>query len=64
MQRNANWMEKILKLKDQTAVIAVGAGHLSNDHGLLNQLQQAGIYVGAGRVLGFQTKGRSVVAGG
>ncbi|WP_299981973.1 TraB/GumN family protein [uncultured Ruegeria sp.] len=42
VQRNANWMEKILKLKDQTAVIAVGAGHLSNDHGLLNQLQQAG----------------------
>ncbi|WP_299944058.1 TraB/GumN family protein [uncultured Ruegeria sp.] len=42
VQRNANWMEKILELKDQTAVIAVGAGHLSNDHGLLNQLQQAG----------------------
>ncbi|WP_299659170.1 TraB/GumN family protein [uncultured Ruegeria sp.] len=42
VQRNANWMEKILELKDQTVVIAVGAGHLSNDHGLLNQLQQAG----------------------
>ncbi|KIC41640.1 polysaccharide biosynthesis protein GumN [Ruegeria sp. ANG-R] len=42
VQRNANWMEKILELKDQTAVIAVGAGHLSNDYGLLNQLQQAG----------------------
>ena len=42
VQRNANWMEKILDLKDQTAVIAVGAGHLSNDYGLLNQLQQAG----------------------
>ncbi|SDW71168.1 hypothetical protein SAMN05444358_1011565 [Ruegeria halocynthiae] len=42
VQRNAKWMEKILKLKDQTVVIAVGAGHLSNDYGLLNQLQQAG----------------------
>ncbi len=42
VQRNANWMDKILALKDQTIVIAVGAGHLSNDHGLLNQLQQAG----------------------
>ncbi|MEX0308466.1 MAG: TraB/GumN family protein [Ruegeria sp.] len=42
VQRNASWMEKILKLKDQTAVIAVGAGHLSNHYGLLNQLQQAG----------------------
>lgn len=42
VQRNANWMEIILSLKDQTAVIAVGAGHLSNDYGLLNQLQQAG----------------------
>ena len=42
VQRNANWMEIILSLKDQTAVIAVGAGHLRNDYGLLNQLQQAG----------------------
>ncbi len=40
--RNANWMRQILELEDQTAVIAVGAGHLSADHGLLNQLQQAG----------------------
>ncbi|UWR02061.1 TraB/GumN family protein [Ruegeria conchae] len=42
IQRNANWMEIILSLKDQTAVIAVGAGHLSNDYGLLNHLQHAG----------------------
>ncbi|EEE38991.1 GumN family protein [Rhodobacteraceae bacterium KLH11] len=42
VQRNANWMEKILSLKNQTVVIAVGAGHLGNDFGLLNQLQQAG----------------------
>lgn len=42
VQRNANWMQKILSLKDQTAVIAVGAGHLNNDYGLLNQLHQAG----------------------
>lgn len=42
VQRNANWMQKILKLNDQTVVIAVGAGHLSNKFGLLNQLQEAG----------------------
>ncbi len=42
VQRNASWMDKILKLEDQTVVIAVGAGHLSNENGLLNQLQQAG----------------------
>ena len=42
VQRNANWMEKILSLKDQTIVIAIGAGHLNNYYGLLNQLQQAG----------------------
>ncbi|MTI00448.1 TraB/GumN family protein [Roseibium sp. RKSG952] len=42
VQRNANWMEQILDIKDQTIVIAVGAGHLSDEYGLLNQLQQAG----------------------
>lgn len=42
VQRNALWMEHILAITDQTAVIAVGAGHLSDDHGLLNQLEQAG----------------------
>ncbi len=45
VQRNANWMAQILELKDQTTVIAVGAGHLSNDYGLLNQLQQAGYHL-------------------
>ncbi|MES0824435.1 TraB/GumN family protein [Ruegeria sp. SCP11] len=40
--RNNNWMEHILGIQDQTAVIAVGAGHLGGEHGLLNQLQQAG----------------------
>ncbi len=42
VERNANWMQHILDIQDQTAVIAVGAGHLSGDHGLLNQLDQAG----------------------
>ncbi|WP_120632015.1 TraB/GumN family protein [Ruegeria sp. EL01] len=42
IQRNANWMRHILEIEDQTVVIAVGAGHLSDTYGLLNQLQQAG----------------------
>ncbi|WP_170423107.1 TraB/GumN family protein [Ruegeria arenilitoris] len=42
VERNANWMQHILDIQDQTAVIAVGAGHLGGDHGLLNLLQQAG----------------------
>jgi uncharacterized protein YbaP (TraB family) len=42
IERNASWMAHILEIKDQTAVIAVGAGHFSEDHGLLNQLAQAG----------------------
>ncbi len=40
--RNANWMEHILGIQDQTAVIAVGAGHLSHDFGLLALLEQEG----------------------
>ncbi len=40
--RNNNWMQHILNIQDQTAVIAVGAGHLADEFGLLNQLQQAG----------------------
>lgn len=40
--RNNNWMQHILAIQDQTVVIAVGAGHLGDDHGLLNQLEQAG----------------------
>ncbi|NOD75713.1 MULTISPECIES: TraB/GumN family protein [unclassified Ruegeria] len=42
IERNANWMTHILEIKDQTAVIAVGVGHFSDEHGLLNQLEQAG----------------------
>lgn len=42
VDRNANWMKHILEIDDQTAVIAVGAGHLNGHHGLLNLLQQAG----------------------
>lgn len=42
IERNNNWMQHILNIQDQTAVIATGAGHLSGPHGLLNQLQQAG----------------------
>ncbi|WP_420584708.1 TraB/GumN family protein [Ruegeria sp.] len=42
IERNNNWMKHILNIQDQTAVIAVGAGHLSDEHGLLNQLQSAG----------------------
>jgi uncharacterized protein YbaP (TraB family) len=42
VERNNNWMQHILNIQDQTAVIATGAGHLSGTHGLLNQLEQAG----------------------
>ncbi|UUV05409.1 TraB/GumN family protein [Ruegeria sp. YS9] len=42
VQRNANWMAQMLDIRDQTVVIAVGAGHLSDDYGLLNQLEEAG----------------------
>ncbi len=40
--RNNNWMRQILEIEDKTAVIAVGAGHLAGEHGLLNQLQNEG----------------------
>ncbi len=42
IQRNDNWLKHILELKNQTAVIAVGAGHLAGQQGLLHQLQLAG----------------------
>ena len=42
VERNHNWMSHLLNIQDQTAVIAVGAGHLGGVDGLLNQLQQAG----------------------
>lgn len=41
-QRNDNWMRTLLAITDQTVVVAVGAGHLSDTYGLLNQLQEAG----------------------
>jgi len=40
--RNRNWMRHILEIRDQTAVIAVGAAHLPGDQGLLNLLSEAG----------------------
>ncbi|KUJ73389.1 polysaccharide biosynthesis protein GumN [Ruegeria marisrubri] len=42
VQRNENWLRHILAIRDETAVIAVGAGHLGGEHGLLNRLQQEG----------------------
>lgn len=42
VQRIANWIQQILALDSQTAVVAVGAGHLPGRHGLLNQLSLAG----------------------
>ncbi len=42
VERNNNWMRHILDIQDQTAVIAVGAGHLGDEHGLLSLLDQAG----------------------
>ena len=42
VERNTNWMQHILDIQDRTVVIAVGAGHLGGDHGLLNLLQQSG----------------------
>ncbi|MCV2888681.1 TraB/GumN family protein [Ruegeria aquimaris] len=40
--RNRNWMRHILDIRDQTAVIAVGAGHLHGESGLLNLLALEG----------------------
>lgn len=40
--RNDAWMKHILAIRADTAVIAVGAGHLAGTFGLLNQLQAAG----------------------
>ena len=42
VQRNRNWLTHILGIQGQTAVIAVGAGHLAGEEGLLHQLEQAG----------------------
>ncbi|MCE8510890.1 TraB/GumN family protein [Ruegeria pomeroyi] len=40
--RNRNWMRHVLDIRDQTAVIAVGAAHLHGNQGLLNLLAEAG----------------------
>ncbi|WP_239059925.1 TraB/GumN family protein [Ruegeria sp. PrR005] len=40
--RNRNWMRHILDIRDKTAVIAVGAGHLHGESGLLNLLALEG----------------------
>ena len=42
IQRNENWLRHILAIRGETAVIAVGAGHLGGEDGLLNRLQQEG----------------------
>lgn len=40
--RNAPWLPRILDRNEATIVIAVGAAHLSGEHGLLTLLDQAG----------------------
>lgn len=40
--RNALWLPRILDRNEATIVIAVGAAHLSGEHGLLNLLGQEG----------------------
>ncbi len=42
VDRNNSWMDHILSIQDQTAVIAVGAGHLSQTYGLLSLLEKEG----------------------
>jgi len=45
-KRNANWAQKLPGLmKDQALVIAVGAGHLPGDRGVINLLRKAGYKV-------------------
>jgi uncharacterized protein YbaP (TraB family) len=44
--RNQNWVEKLKAiLPDQSVVIAVGAGHLPGDKGVINLLRKAGYTV-------------------
>jgi uncharacterized protein YbaP (TraB family) len=44
--RNRNWVEKLKTiLPDQSVVIAVGAGHLPGDKGVINLLRKAGYTV-------------------
>ena len=45
-KRNANWAQKLKDLmKGQSLVIAVGAGHLPGDRGVINLLRKAGYKV-------------------
>jgi len=45
-KRNANWTEKLQGLmKDQSLVIAVGAGHLPGEKGVISLLRKAGYKV-------------------
>ena len=42
-RRNKNWVEQFPKIaKDKSLLIAVGAGHLGGESGLLNLLKQKG----------------------
>ncbi len=44
--RNRNWVEKLKKLMpDKSLVVAVGAGHLPGDKGVINLLRKAGYTV-------------------
>ena len=44
--RNQNWVEKLkLILKDNPVIVAVGAGHLPGDRGVINLLRKAGYTV-------------------
>ena len=44
--RNRNWVEKLKTiLSDKSVVVAVGAGHLPGDKGVINLLRQAGYTV-------------------
>ena len=41
--RNIKWMNKLMfEMKDQTCFVAVGAGHLGGEKGLLQLLRQEG----------------------
>ena len=44
--RNYNWVEKLKKLMPgKSLVVAVGAGHLPGDKGVINLLRKAGFTV-------------------
>jgi hypothetical protein len=44
--RNENWVEKLKTiLPDRSVVVAVGAGHLPGERGVINLLRKAGFTV-------------------